>query len=49
MILLSPGLFGSPDRRIPGVAAGTVPRGHFEGGKRESEGRLAILRTVVGG
>jgi len=46
---LSPGLLESLSRRIPGVATSTVPRGDFEGGKRGSEGRLAILRTVVGG
>lgn len=43
------GLSGPFNRRIPGVATSTVPRGHFEGGKRESEGSLTILRTVIGG
>ena len=33
---LPPGLFESFKRRIPGVTTSTVPRGHFEGGKRES-------------
>ena len=46
---LSLGLLESLDRRIPGVATSTVPRGHFEGGKRGSEGRLTILWTVAGG
>src|SRR5713101_6572916 len=46
---LSPGLSESFNRRIPGVATSTVPRGHFEGGERGSKGRLTILRRVVGG
>lgn len=46
---LSLGLLESLNRRIPGVATSTVPRGHFEGGKRGSENCLTILRTAVGG
>ena len=42
------GLFESLNRRIPGVATSTVPRGYFKGVKRESEGCLTILSTVVG-
>jgi hypothetical protein len=49
IIHLSPGLLESPSRRIPGVTTSTVPRGYFEGGKRGSEARLTILRTVVRG
>ena len=46
---LSLGLLEPLSHRIPGVATSTVPRGNFEGGKRESAGRLAILQSGVGG
>jgi len=42
---LSLGLFESLISRTPMFTPSIVPRGHFEGGKREFEGCLSILRT----
>ena len=43
------GLLKTSIRQIPGVTTSTVPRGHFEGGKGWSRGRVTVLPTVVGG